>query len=245
MMFLKRVPRGRGRSFALETIGWKAFQDLCSQICEEVLRRPVQIYREAQDGGQDAVFTVEGPNGAVDATVQCKHSSDPRRRLRGGDLNEEFDTVAELVAANQADTYFLITSMGVDAAVAVDIRAKLRALGVRKPHVLGREYLVRAIRASARLRALVPQVYGLGDLGAILDQRLISADPSLARPLDSEAQALRPNICAQEGRSRADGTRDRPPARQSINRQINNRRDPFDHRERRRRSHRPTPHQPA
>jgi hypothetical protein len=170
---------GPWSSLALETIGWKAFQDLCSQVCEEVLRRPVQIYRDAQDGGQDAVFIVEGPNGAVDATVQCKHSADPRRRLKVGDLNDEFDTVAELVAANQADTYFLITSMGVDAAVAVEIRTKLRALGVRKPHVLGREYLVRAIRASARLRALVPQVYGLGDLGAILDQRLIQQTRAL------------------------------------------------------------------
>jgi hypothetical protein len=74
---------GPWSSLTLETIGWKAFQDLCSQVCEEVLRRPVQIYREAQDGGQDAVFIVEGPNGAVDATVQCKHSSDPRRRLKG------------------------------------------------------------------------------------------------------------------------------------------------------------------
>lgn len=55
---------GPWSSLALETIGWKAFQDLCSQVCEEVLKRPVQIYREAHDGGQDAVFIVEAPNGA-------------------------------------------------------------------------------------------------------------------------------------------------------------------------------------
>lgn len=170
---------GPWSTLALETIGWKAFQDLCSQVCEEVFKRPVQVYREAQDGGQDAVFIVDGPNGSVDATVQCKHSSDPRRSLREGDLTDEFETVAELVANKQADTYFLMTSMGVDAPTAVRIRARLRVLGVRKPHVLGRQYLVRTIRSSARLRALVPQVYGLGDLGAILDQRLIQQTRAL------------------------------------------------------------------
>jgi len=46
---------GPWSDLALHTIGWKAFQDLCAQVCEEVLRRPVQVYREAQDGGQDAV----------------------------------------------------------------------------------------------------------------------------------------------------------------------------------------------
>lgn len=122
---------------------------------------------------------VEGPDGSVDATVQCKHSSDPRRRLKESDLADEFEVVSKLVADNQADTYFLMTSMGVDAPIALQIRARLRALGVRKPHVLGREYLVRTIRASARLRALVPQVYGLGDLGAILDQRLIQQTRAL------------------------------------------------------------------
>jgi hypothetical protein len=48
---------GPWSSLPLETIGWKAFQDLCSQVCEEIFKKPVQIYREAQDGGQDAVFT--------------------------------------------------------------------------------------------------------------------------------------------------------------------------------------------
>ena len=170
---------GPWSNLALETIGWKAFQDLCSQVCEETLRRPVQIYREAQDGGQDAVFSVEGPNGSVDATVQCKYTSDGKRRLKATDLAGELSSVRELVTAGQADTYVLLTSMGVDAKVGVAVRDALRAQGVRKPHVFGREYLVRAIRSSARLRALVPQVYGLGDLGAILDQRVIQQTRAL------------------------------------------------------------------
>ncbi len=163
---------GPWSDLALHTIGWKAFQDLCSQVCEEILKRPVQIFREAQDGGQDAVFFVGGNAGlSRTGTVQCKYSSDPRSRLRSSDLNRELDAVRALVATGQADTYVLMTSMSVDAPVAATIRKQLQNLGVRKPHVFGRQYLVRTIRGSARLRALVPQVYGLGDLTAILDER--------------------------------------------------------------------------
>ena len=49
--------------FALHTLGWKAFQDLCAQICEESLQRTISIYREAQDGGQDAVFLLSATEG--------------------------------------------------------------------------------------------------------------------------------------------------------------------------------------
>ncbi len=169
---------GPWSDLALHTIGWKAFQDLCAQVCEEVLRRPVQVYREAQDGGQDAVF-LSGPGGGHDATIQCKHSADGRRRLRVGDIAAELASVDRLVALGQAKTYILMTSMGVDAPVACAIRARLRARGVARPHVLGREWLIRSIRARARLRALVPQVYGLGDLGAILDERMAAQSRAL------------------------------------------------------------------
>jgi len=164
---------------AIHSIGWKAFQDLCSQVIEEVLNRPVQLYREAQDGGQDAVFLAIRDGEHSDATIQCKYSSDKARRLKPSDITRELDSVKQLAAAGQADTYVLMTSMGVDAPVAVEIRNKLRGEGVKKPHVLGKEYLIRKIRSSARLRALVPQVYGLGDLSLIMDQRLIEQTRAL------------------------------------------------------------------
>jgi hypothetical protein len=134
----------------------------------------VEIFREAQDGGQDAVFLVPADNADADAigTVQCKHTSESNRKLRLSDLGEELKTVAELVAQNQADTYVLMTNMSVDAPIARAIRDRLRSLGVRRPHVLGKQFIVRTIRASPKLRAMVPQVYGLGDLSLILDRRL-------------------------------------------------------------------------
>jgi len=176
-----RVAVGPWSDLALHTIGWRAFQDLCSQICEVALHRPVEIFREAQDGGQDAVFLI--PSGKRKTppigTVQCKHTSDAAKALRSSDLNAEVDHVRDLVANGQADTYIFMTNMSVDAGVAVELRARLRALGVRKPHILGRQYVVRTIRSSARLRALVPQVYGLGDLTSIIDERLTQQSRAL------------------------------------------------------------------
>ena len=165
---------GPWSDLALHTIGWRAFQDLCSQICEVMLQRPVEIFREAQDGGQGAVFIVPAahPTAPPVGTVQCKHTSDATKALRVQDLTPEIDHVRDLMAAGQADTYVFMTNMSVDAPVALAMRAKLRELGVRKPHILGRQYIVRTIRSSARLRAMVPQVYGLGDLTSIIDERL-------------------------------------------------------------------------
>ncbi|WP_176598287.1 MULTISPECIES: restriction endonuclease [Sphingobium] len=176
-----RAAVGPWSDLALHTIGWRAFQDLCSQICEVMLHRPVEIFREAQDGGQDAVFLIpaDDPASPSIGTVQCKHTSDAGKALRSSDLNAEVDHVRELVAQGQADTYIFMTNMGVDAGVAMEIRARLRELGVRKPHILGRQYVVRTIRSSARLRALVPQVYGLGDLTAIIDERLTQQSRAL------------------------------------------------------------------
>lgn len=159
---------------AIHTLGWKAFQDLCAQVCAEVWNKTVAIYREAQDGGQDAVFLTRGSAqgcGQEEGTVQCKFSSKAEQRLRVSDIESELETVRELTAAGRANSYYLITSQGVDAPVAAAIRDKLIAAGVVEPHVLGREWLTQQIRASARLRALVPRVYGLGDLSTILDER--------------------------------------------------------------------------
>lgn len=182
----------------LHTIGWRAFQDLCSQVCEVVLRRPVEIFREAQDGGQDAVFLI--PSGAHSTrvgTVQCKHTSDASKALKLSDLKPELDHVRILVSAGQADTYVFMTNMSLDAPVAAQLSARLRELGVRKPHIWGRQHIVRTIRSSARLRALVPQVYGLGDLTAILDERVTEQSRAL---LDSWIPKLRTYVPTQAHR---------------------------------------------
>ncbi|PYE30672.1 hypothetical protein C8J37_11647 [Rhizobium sp. PP-WC-1G-195] len=156
-----------------------------------MLGRTVEIFREAQDGGQDGVIVIpSGSEAPPIGTVQCQHTSEAGKALKTGDLSGEIGNVEELVNAGQADTYAFMTNMSVDAPVAAAMRARLRALGVRKPHILGRQYIVRVIRGSARLRALVPQVYGLGDLTSIVDERTESI---AARQLGSKIADLCPN----------------------------------------------------
>jgi hypothetical protein len=116
----------------------------------------VSIYREAQEGGQDAVFLTGSairPEAGV-GTVQCKFTSDAGRRLRPSDLTKEEETVRELVASGQAEAYVLMTNMGVDAPAAARLRSRLVDMGVKFPHVLGGEFLTWSIRRSVRLRAL-------------------------------------------------------------------------------------------
>lgn len=60
--------------FALHTLGWKAFQDLCTQVMEEELQTTVSVYREAQDGGQDAVFLAKSLMGSL-WWAQCSANS--------------------------------------------------------------------------------------------------------------------------------------------------------------------------
>jgi hypothetical protein len=185
----ERRAHGPWSDLALHTMGWRAFQDLCSQVCEVVLGRPVEIFREAQDGGQDAVFLMRSGSDAPSiGTIQCKHTSEAGKALKVGDLSREIENVEELVRSGLADSYAFMTNMSVDAPVAAAMRARLRALGVRKPHIFGRHYIIRVVRSSARLRALVPQVYGLGDLTSIVDERLSEQSRAL---LDSWVPKLR------------------------------------------------------
>ena len=66
------APQAKGpvTDLAIHTLGWKAFQDLCAQVCAETWGTTVSVYREAQDGGQDAVFLAQKIGGLTEATVQ-------------------------------------------------------------------------------------------------------------------------------------------------------------------------------
>ncbi len=184
---------------ALYTLGWKSFQDLCAQIFEEVLKIPVSIYREAQDGGQDAVFLFDKEKDvAKRGTIQCKFTSDSKRRLRLSDLTGEIDSIKALVKNGDADIYYFITNMGVDAPVAVSIRNKLQSLGVKTPQVFGKEWISLKIRESSRLRALVPRIYGIGDLSIILDARCAEQTRALLGHLTPSLKAYVPTTAHRE-----------------------------------------------
>lgn len=93
--------------------------------------------------------------------------------MRLSDLTSEIPKIKRLVKEGQAETYVFVSNMALDAPVAKSIRQELSKMGVITPYVWGKEKLVSVIRSSARLRALVPQVYGLGDLSTIIDERAV------------------------------------------------------------------------
>ena len=179
----KSQAQGPYVDLALHTIGWKAFQDMAAQVCEERLKTSVTIHHEAKDGGQDAVFLISGSlkKAPPAGTVQVKYSSDPKGSLTLSGLTPELEKLQELVAAGEADSYIFVSNMSVSALNAKAIRTKLREYGVRKPEVWGKQQITLTIRESAKLRALVPQIYGLGDLSTILDVRAIEQTKAILK----------------------------------------------------------------
>lgn len=189
--------QGPEPDYSLHTIGWKAFQDLCAEVASVALNRTVEIYRAAQDGGRDAAFlgtwkTSPQDGEPLTSTIQCKFTSSAQRSLKLSDITGEKESIVDLVSSGKADGYSLITNMGMSGPVAQEVGDWLRALGVKYPHVLGKEWITRQIKSDLRLRALVPRVYGLGDLSWILDDRKIEQSKEVLAYLGDELKVYVP-----------------------------------------------------
>ncbi len=65
----------------------------------------------------------------------------------------------------------ILTNAGLSGRRAQKIETLLRDAGVKQVLLLGSPWIEQQIRENKRLRMLVPRVYGLGDLGQILDER--------------------------------------------------------------------------
>ena len=164
-------------SFELHTLGWKAFQDLCITVATEVFGQTVESFLASHDGGRDGAFRGVWKSGKSEAmhgafVVQCKFFSSPDKRLSLSDIADELDKAKQLANKGLADNYLLMTNAGVSGSAHEKIaQAFLSVAGIRECRVFGKDRLCLFIRESARLRMLVPRVYGLGDLSQILDQR--------------------------------------------------------------------------
>ena len=163
-------------TYELQSLGWKAFQDLCATTLSDVLGQTVQSFLPSRDGGRDGAFhgrwnPREGWGCDGSFTVQCKFSSKDNTLTLSG-LTDELLKADRLAKRGLAENYVLMTNLGVSAIAEERIRdAFLKIEGVRFFILFGREWITRKIRESARLRILVPRVYGLGDLSQILDER--------------------------------------------------------------------------
>ncbi len=164
-------------SYELHSLGWKAFQQLCVTAVSEVWGQTVQGFFDSHDGGRDGAFhgrwtTRQSETFEGSFTVQCKFSQRPDRSIGVAQLKEELEKAGRLAAKGLADNYFLLTNMQLTGSSDEAIRIAFEALpGLRRCQVFGAEQISQFIRESPRLRMLVPRVYGLGDLGQILDKR--------------------------------------------------------------------------
>jgi hypothetical protein len=180
--------------FQLHTLGWKAFQDLGQVVLRDVLGQELEVYGDTNDVGQDGAFAgqaspvsagqLRGIHGAVIA--QMKHTVKPGAQLSKSDVDQELAKVERLVSSGLCDSYILLTNATVTGRVAANVKAALRARGVSVPIVLGGEWVSQTIRDSTRLRALVPRVYGLGDLSQILDERIYAQTEALLESLKED-----------------------------------------------------------
>lgn len=164
--------QGPNKDFALHTLGWQAFQDLATTVVEVDFARAVTRIAKVKDQGRDGFFygVPDEPLIAGDSretTIQSKHFSAPTTKVTVASLSGELVSVRALVASGRADGYILITNASLTEANRLEIVAALRHAGVIRPYVFGREWVVEKILAYARVRALAPRVYGLGDLSWI------------------------------------------------------------------------------
>ncbi|MFD8547106.1 hypothetical protein [Streptomyces sp. NPDC059649] len=167
--------------FALHTLGWRAFQDLCAAVLRQVWGQSVHTFADSNDAGRDGAFygTWSNPtdgHGFKDLpegpfVLQAKHTKGADSTLSISMLNDEFDKVRGLVDRGVCGAYVLLTNARVTGTAEEAIRKRLMECGVAHPLVLDGQWLCDTIAANRALRMFVPRVYGLGDLSQILDER--------------------------------------------------------------------------
>jgi len=177
--------------FDLHKLGWHSFQQLSLAVLREILGQTVESFLPSADGGRDGAFT---GNWKVSPTedlagkfvVQCKHTSKPSYNLTFSDVINEIDKARRLVSEDKCDCYILITNAGVSGTVNEEITTALLGVGVKKIRIFGSTWISEQIQESKRLRMLIPRVYGLGDLGEILDERVYEQAQVLLKSLSED-----------------------------------------------------------
>jgi hypothetical protein len=179
--------------FQLQSLGWKSFQDLCLTILGDQLGQAVQRYSPVRDGGRDGAFSgkwTPQPGLRLSGTtiVQCKFTNRSNRSLTSSAFRDELQKARVLWRRYKRDNYILLTNYSVTAEFEEEYRRKFKRFGCSTFHVFGYDWIAGAIQQSARLRTLVPRLYGLGDLSQILDERWYAQTLKL---LEAERENLR------------------------------------------------------
>ncbi|WP_303908209.1 hypothetical protein [Thiohalomonas denitrificans] len=169
--------QGAEVNYQLHSLGWKAFQNLCTTIMAEVFGQTVQTFFDSHDGGRDGAFRGtwkpkygEALTGTF--TAQCKFTAKADVQVKFGELTGELNKAKRLASRGLASNYILFTNARLTGTVEENIKEAFENIpGIDRFVAYGCERISQMIRESARLRMLVPRVYGLGDLSHIMDQR--------------------------------------------------------------------------
>ncbi|WP_017935724.1 hypothetical protein [Nocardioides sp. Iso805N] len=192
--------------YDLHKLGWRAFQDLCAVVLQQVLGQTFTTFADSNDVGQDGAFhgawqtpadtsdtalePLVGPGMAV--VAQCKFSTRASGTLTPSELTNELDKIQALYARGQCDGYLLLTNLEVTGRTKAWLIDEVRALGPQHVHVLPGAWICSQIERNWNLRRYVPRVYGLGDLGRILDDRRIRQARALLTGLQRELATFVP-----------------------------------------------------
>lgn len=162
--------------YDLHRLGWNSFQQLCLTIAREILGQTVQSFLDSNDAGRDGAFAgywtpADGQQLNGKFVIQCKFSARPGHSLTKSEMAEELPKVRKLAAAGLCDVYVLMTNAGVSGSQEARILAGLLDAGAKHVLIFGSTWIEDQVKENTKLRMLVPRVYGLGDLGQILDER--------------------------------------------------------------------------
>jgi len=163
--------------YAFHSLGWYQFQELAAAVLSDVLGQSYQTFEPGNDRGRDGAFRgAWTPHGAETHsgtfTFQVKYTRRPGKQLTLSVLRQELAKAKALVKEGLADHYYVITNCAVTFERATQLEREIKArIGSQTVTIFGANWLTRQIRASKSLRALVPRVYGLGDISEIIDER--------------------------------------------------------------------------
>ena len=163
-------------SFDLHKLGWKSFEDLVACIFRDIMGQSFQSFAEGPDGGRDGAFygkwqTSREQHLDGSFVIQCKHTSKPAANLTQTIFDKELKKIRRLSERGLADNYIFVTNYILPAEMELAARSAFNEAGASTATVYGSDWLNSMVAESARLRRLVPRLYGLGDLTQIVNHQ--------------------------------------------------------------------------
>lgn len=186
--------------YDLHKLGWRAFQDLCAVVLQRVLGQTFHGFADSNDAGRDGAFhgswappgtspagLLRGLADPSTATVaQCKFSSSGSGTLTPSMLWNEVEKARLLHEHGLCDAYLLLTNLRISGNTEAWLTDELQKAGIAKVLTLDGAWICQTISQNADLRRYVPRVYGLGDLGLILDDRRMRQAAALMARLQDD-----------------------------------------------------------